>query len=106
LYILVGIFVSSNQRAIRLAISGLLIILGLMSLSQAGYFVIRYFTLGSVLDSNELYHMMLGFWRGYWLTAIAVLIHFNLRELFESRGISLFLMISVGLTGYSFFNFN
>ena len=96
---------SSNQRAIRLAISGLLIIFGLMSLSQAGYFVVRYFTLGNALDSNELYHMLLGFWRGYWLIAVAVLIHFKLKLLFKSRPISLFLMISIALTGYSFLNF-
>lgn len=95
---------SSNQRAIRLAISGLLIIFGLMSLSQAGFFVIRYFTLGNALDSNELYHLLLGFWRGYWLIGVAILIHFSLRLLFESRRISLFLMISIGLTGYSFLN--
>ena len=95
---------SSNQRAIRLAISGLLIVFGLMSLSQAGFFVIRYFTLDTALDSNELDHLLLGFWRGYWLIALAVLIHFSLRLWFKSRRISLFLLISIGLTGYSFVN--
>lgn len=95
---------NSNQRAIRLAISGLLIIFGLISLSQAGYFVIRHFTLGEALDSNDLYHLFLGFWRSYWLFAVAVLIHFSISELFKSRKVSLFLMVSIGLTAYSFLN--
>lgn len=95
---------SSNQRAIRLALSGLLIIFGLMSLSQAGYFVIRYFTLDAELNSAQIAQMLSGFWRGYWLVAIAVLIHFEFKQWFNSRWISLFLMISIGLTGYSFLN--
>lgn len=95
---------SSNRRAILLAISGILVIFGLMSLSQAGYFVIRYFALGVALEPEQLFSMWLGFWRGFWLISSAILIHFRIKEIFKSRKISLFIMISVGLTGYSFLN--
>lgn len=98
------VFVSSNQRAIRLAISGLLVVFGLVSLSQAGFYVIRYFTLGNNLNSHELQGLCLSFWRGFWVVSLAVMIHFTIREIFESKIWSFFLLVSIGLTGYSFLN--
>ena len=95
---------SSNQRAIRLTISGLFIIFGLISLSQAGFFIIQYLVLDHTLESGELLALWLGFWRGYWAITLAILLQLSVKKIFKSRKISLFIMISLGLTGYSYLN--
>jgi hypothetical protein len=94
--------VNSNQRAIRLAISGLLIVFGLVSLSQAGFYVIRYFALDNALDSNEIFNFMLSFWRGYWVIVLAFLIHFSIKSIKTSNVWRVLLLVSAGLTAYSF----
>ena len=72
---------SSNQRAIRLAIAGLMIVFGLMSLSQAGYFVIRYLTLNEPLDTVAMSIFVISAWRSYWLLFGAVLMQFTVKQI-------------------------
>jgi len=72
---------STNQRAIRLAIAGLMIVFGLISLSQAGFFVIRYFTLVEPLDATGVSIFVISAWRCYWLFFGAVLIQFTFKQL-------------------------
>gem|GEM_PF-2633925 len=93
---------SSNQRAIRLAISGLLIIFGLISLSQAGFYVIRYLTFDAALNPQEITSLLLSFWRGYWCVLAAIIIHFTIKAIKESVAWRLTLVTSLGLTVFSF----
>lgn len=72
---------SSNQRAIRLAIAGLMIIFGLISLSQAGYFVIRFLTLSEPMDAMTLNLFLVSAWRSYWLLFGAALIQFTFKQI-------------------------
>jgi len=72
---------SSNQRAIRLAIAGLMIIFGLISLSQAGFFVIRYLTLNEPMDTVTTNMFILSAWRSYWLLFGAGLIQFTFKQI-------------------------
>jgi len=78
--VLQEIILSSNQRAIRLAIAGLMIIFGLISLSQAGYFVIRYLTLKEPMDAVTTTMFVVSAWRSYWLLFGAVLIQFTFKQ--------------------------
>jgi len=94
--------VSSNQRAIRLAISGLLIVLGLISLSQAGFFVIRYLTLDTPLSIEAINGFLISFWRGYWVVLVAIIIHFSWSSVVKSLGWRLILLASCVLSVYSF----
>ncbi len=71
---------NSNQRAIRLAIAGLMVIFGLISLSQAGFFVIRYFTLSEPMDAVTTNMFLVSAWRSYWLLFGAGLIQFTFKQ--------------------------
>jgi len=71
---------SSNQRAIRLAIAGLMIVFGLISLSQAAFFVIRYLTLNEPLDAVATHLFVMSAWRSYWLIFGAGLIQFTFKQ--------------------------
>ncbi|NRA55308.1 MAG: hypothetical protein HRU23_14280 [Gammaproteobacteria bacterium] len=93
---------SSNQRAIRLAISGLLIVFGLISLSQAGFYVIRYLTFDAALNPQEMIGFLLSFWRGYWSVLAAIIIHFTIKAIVNSVAWRLTLVVSFGLTLFSF----
>lgn len=72
---------SSNQRAIRLAIAGLMVIFGLISLSQASFFVIRYLTLSEPMDAVTTNLFVISAWRSYWLLFGAGLIQFTFKQI-------------------------
>ncbi len=62
-----------------------MIIFGLMSFSQAGYFVIRYFTLHEPIEAAAQSMLLQTAWRSYWLFMSAALVQMTWRQFIAKR---------------------
>lgn len=74
-----------NERFIRLTIAAFMVVFGLLSLSQTGFFVIRYLTIDQPLDANGISVFVGSLWRTYWMFFGAYLIQFPFKQIFERK---------------------
>ena len=84
-----------NERAIRLTIAAFMVVFGLMSLSQAGYFVIRYLTINQPLDPHAISLFVGSAWRCYWMFFGAYLIQLPFKQILASRGLFMVVVVSL-----------
>jgi hypothetical protein len=84
-----------NERAIRLTIAAFMVVFGLMSLSQAGYFVIRYLTINKPLDSHAISLFVGSSWRCYWMFFGAYLIQLPFKQILANRGLFMLVVVSL-----------
>ncbi|MCG7529948.1 hypothetical protein MHM98_01040 [Psychrobium sp. MM17-31] len=83
-----------NERAIRLTIAALMVVFGLLSLSQAGYFVIRFLAIDQPLEPKAVSLFVGSAWRTYWMFFGAYLIQFPLKQIVARKGLFTAVMAS------------
>ena len=72
-----------------------MIIFGLMSFSQAGYFVIRYFTLHEPIEAAAQSMLLQTAWRCYWLFMGAALVQMTWQQFVAKRWLVAFTVLSL-----------
>lgn len=84
-----------NERAIRLTIAAFMVVFGLLSLSQAGFFVIRYLAIDQPLSPEAISLFVGSAWRAYWMFFGAYLIQLSFKQILAKR--SLFMAVTVSV---------
>jgi hypothetical protein len=84
-----------NERAIRLTIAAFMVVFGLLSLSQAGYFVIRYLTIEQPLEPRAVSLFVGSGWRCYWMFFGAYLIQLPFKQIVAKRGLFTIVVLSI-----------
>lgn len=84
-----------NERAIRLTIAAFMVVFGLLSLSQAGFFVIRYLAIDQPLEPKAISLFVGSAWRAYWMFFGAYLIQLPFKQIVARRG--LFTVVSLSI---------
>lgn len=84
-----------NERFIRLTIAAFMVVFGLLSLSQAGYFVIRFLAIDQPLDAKGISLFVGSAWRSYWMFFGAYLIQFPIKQIMARRGLAMFVATSI-----------
>jgi len=84
-----------NERAIRLTVAAFMVVFGLMSLSQAGYFVIRFLAINQPLEPQAIALFVGSAWRCYWMFFGAYLIQLPFKQIVARRG--LFIVVSLSI---------
>lgn len=86
---------NKKERAIRLTIAAFMIVFGLVSLSQAGFFVMRYLIIEQPFELREISAFVSSGWRFYWMFFGAFLIQLPLKLILKRKGLLVFITMSV-----------
>jgi len=84
-----------NERAFRLTVAAFMVVFGLMSLSQAGYFVIRFLTIKQGIEPQAMSLFVSSAWRCYWLFFGAYLIQLPFKQIVARRGLFIVVTLSI-----------
>jgi len=84
---------NKKERAIRLTVAAFMLVFGLISLSQAGFFVMRYLIIEQPFEPREVSAFVSSFWRFYWMFFGAYLIQLPFKLILKRT--KLFLMITL-----------
>ena len=85
---------NKKERAIRLTIAAFMVVFGLLSFSQTGYFVIRYLTIEQPLSPHGISMFVGSLWRCYWMFFGAYLIQLPFKQILRRKGLFLFITVS------------
>jgi len=86
---------NKKERAIRLTIAAFMIVFGLISLSQAGFFVMRYLIIEQPFEPREVSTFVSSAWRFYWMFFGAFLIQLPLNTIVKRTKLVVFTVISI-----------
>lgn len=86
---------NKKERAIRLTIAAFMVVFGLLSLSQAGYFIIRYLAIDQPLEPRAISLFVGSAWRCYWMFFGAYLIQIPFKQIVARRGLFTIVVLSL-----------
>ena len=76
---------NKKERAIRLTVAAFMVVFGLLSFSQAGYFVIRFLILPEPLEPKAVSLFVGSAWRCYWMFFGAYLIQIPFKQIMQRK---------------------
>lgn len=94
---------NKKERAIRLTIAAFMIVFGLISFSQAGFFVMRYLIIEQPFEPREVSAFVSSVWRFYWMFFGAFLIQLPLKTIIKRTTLSVFIVISIATCVMTFY---
>ncbi len=86
---------NKKERAIRLTVAAFMVVFGLLSFSQAGYFVIRFLILPEPLEPEAVSLFVGSAWRCYWMFFGAYLIQIPFKEIMQRKVLFSVVIVSI-----------
>lgn len=86
---------NKKERAFRLTVAAFMVVFGLISFSQAGYFVIRFLVLPDPIEPKAVSLFVGSAWRTYWLFFGAFLIQIPFKQMIQRKVLFSVVVLSV-----------